>query len=67
MFSVMVLSTVWMIVVSEVPLSATYILLELGSEAIHTGLAPVGRATVVSGLKLFALTTVTSSDPELAT
>jgi len=40
MFSVMVLSTVWMIVVSEVPLSATYILLELGQRRSTLGWHP---------------------------
>src|SRR5271157_2496033 len=46
---------------------ATYILLDVGSEAIHTGLAPAGSDIVFSTAKLVALTSVTVLDPEFAT
>src|SRR5271157_879094 len=46
---------------------ATYILLDVGSEAIHTGLAPAGSGIVFSTAKLVALTSVTVLDPEFTT
>src|SRR5271157_6089882 len=46
---------------------ATYTLLDVGSEAIHTGLEPAGRAIVFSTAKLVALMSVTLPDPEFAT
>src|SRR5271165_1996388 len=58
---------VWMIVVEEALWLATYTLLEVGSEAIHTGLAPEGRGIVPSAAKLVALTSVTLLEPEFAT